>query len=448
MRIKKLHLENFRGFEKLDIEFPENSNVAVLIGENGAGKSSILNAVSKFINAYFRQIFRDAGVDTSVEESAYFKITDYNNYNNLPPKINLQFIENSENLDLSIYLEGQKGSFLKKEKGEKINFKLLASYNNSGEKIEISPESFYIEQTNFYFNIGERNLFNSIYADCKSINLTDSNKTIKYFEEWFLSLENLELQTKVEKENFNFRLTELEIFRHFIKTFYNNLNDIKFDDLKGKREKGDNFFQSASNWIELKKDNKSLRLNQLSSGEINLLMLVSDIVRRQILLFDLNQMPVFEIKEEPTIENIQQSEGIILIDEIELHLHPKWQRNILPALTKTFPNIQFIVTTHSPQVASSVPNNSIFVIEDFKLVEATQHTFGRDTNALLWELFATTERPKETQELIAECAKLIALEKYSEAQAKLDILTVQLGENDSDIISLQTELAYYLQENE
>ena len=447
MRIKNLHLENFRGFEKLDIEFPENSNVAVLIGENGAGKSSILNAVSKFINAYFRQIFRDTGADRE-EESAYFKITDYNNYNNLLPKINLQFIENSENLDLSIYLEGQKGSFLKKDKGGKINFNFLASYNNSGEKIEISPESFYIEQTNFYFNIGERNLFNSIYADCKSINLTDSNKTIKYFEEWFLSLENLELQTKVEKENFNFRLTELEIFRHFIKTFYNNLNDIKFDDLKGKREKGDNFFQSASNWIELKKANKSLRLNQLSSGEINLLMLVSDIVRRQILLFDLNQMPVFETKEEPTIENIQQSEGIVLIDEIELHLHPKWQRNILPALTKTFPNIQFIVTTHSPQVASSVPNNSIFVIEDFKLVEATQHTFGRDTNSLLWELFATTERPKETQELIAECAKLIVLEKYSEAQEKLDVLTAQLGEKDSDIISLQTELSYYLQENE
>lgn len=59
----------------------------------------------------------------------------------------------------------------------------------------------------------------------------------------------------------------------------------------------------------------------------------------------------------PYRENPMEGEGIVLIDEIELHMHPSWQRRILGVLKQLFPNVQFIITTHSPQVLGSVDNS-------------------------------------------------------------------------------------------
>jgi predicted ATP-binding protein involved in virulence len=171
----------------------------------------------------------------------------------------------------------------------------------------------------------------------------------------------------------------------------------------------------------------------LSEGEKMLIQLIADISRRLTLA-------------NPSLENPLEGTGIILIDEIELHLHPKWQRNILPALTKTFPNIQFIVTTHSPQVLSNVPNGSVFAIEDGKVHPV--NSFGQDSNSLLWKNFNITEHPKFTSDLIADCAKLIENEQFKAAQNKLAELTQILGNDDSNVIELKTELDFYLQESE
>jgi len=61
-----------------------------------------------------------------------------------------------------------------------------------------------------------------------------------------------------------------------------------------------------------------------------------------------------------------ETSGIVLIDEIDMHLHPRWQQTILGSLQKAFPRIQFIVTTHSPQVLSTVPRECIRIIEQFE----------------------------------------------------------------------------------
>lgn len=56
----------------------------------------------------------------------------------------------------------------------------------------------------------------------------------------------------------------------------------------------------------------------------------------------------------PQLENPCEGEGVVLIDEIDLHLHPSWQRQIVPALKRTFPHVQFIITTNSPQVLGEI----------------------------------------------------------------------------------------------
>jgi predicted ATP-binding protein involved in virulence len=102
--------------------------------------------------------------------------------------------------------------------------------------------------------------------------------------------------------------------------------------------------------MTITKQGQELIINQLSDGEKCLLAMVGDLARRLAIA-------------NPSLPDPLQGSGVVLIDEIELHLHPKWQREIIPALTRTFPNCQFIVTTHSPQVISQVKPEGIYILE-------------------------------------------------------------------------------------
>jgi len=106
-----------------------------------------------------------------------------------------------------------------------------------------------------------------------------------------------------------------------------------------------------------------VEVSQLSAGEKNLLALVGDLTKRAI---QLNPV-LFKVdydEEQGTFSNpLEYTRGVVLIDEVDLHFHPKWQRQVLPTLRGLFPNIQFLVTTHSPFVVQGV-NGSIFQIEN------------------------------------------------------------------------------------
>ena len=121
--------------------------------------------------------------------------------------------------------------------------------------------------------------------------------------------------------------------------------------------------------------------SELSDGYHVFIALVADIARRAIML---NQ---FDGAEAPA-----RVEGVVLIDEIDLHLHPRWQRVALPRLRKVFPKLQFVVTTHSPQVLSSVENRHVRRLFDGKLQAGTVFVEGRDTNAILREYMHTDDR--------------------------------------------------------
>ncbi|RMN20255.1 hypothetical protein ALQ63_01805 [Serratia plymuthica] len=103
----------------------------------------------------------------------------------------------------------------------------------------------------------------------------------------------------------------------------------------------------------LDKGGLTLEVQQLSQGEKSILTLIGDIARRLVLL-------------NPSMKNPLHGNGIVLIDEIDLHLHPIWQQGIVSNLQKTFPNLQMVLTTHSPQVLSTVASSSIRIIREDK----------------------------------------------------------------------------------
>lgn len=99
--------------------------------------------------------------------------------------------------------------------------------------------------------------------------------------------------------------------------------------------------------LMLDKGKETLNILQLSQGEKSLISLVADISRRLILL-------------NPSLDCPLDGQGVILIDEVDLHLHPRWQQEVITRLNRTFPNIQFIVSTHSPQILTTVRKENIF----------------------------------------------------------------------------------------
>jgi predicted ATP-binding protein involved in virulence len=109
-------------------------------------------------------------------------------------------------------------------------------------------------------------------------------------------------------------------------------------------------FGKVEGRLTIEKDGSPLYLDQLSDGERRLILLVGDVARRMAIL-------------NPHLDDPTSSPGVLLADEIDLHLHPGWQRRVMPALRAAFPGVQLIVTTHSPQVLASVPSEAVVMMK-------------------------------------------------------------------------------------
>jgi len=167
------------------------------------------------------------------------------------------------------------------------------------------------------------------------------------------------------------------------------------------------------------KDGVELNLDQLSDGEKNLIALVGDIARRLSIANPISKRPL-------------DGEGVILIDEIDLHLHPSWQRLMIPQLTKAFPNCQFIITTHSPQVLSHVHHENIFLLKNDKngfTYSKAMESFGQNSDRILEDLLGVDARPTEQKEMLHELFSLIQSGELPEAKKKVKTLIDLIGDD-------------------
>lgn len=162
---------------------------------------------------------------------------------------------------------------------------------------------------------------------------------------------------------------------------------------------------------------------ELSDGFHVYLSLVTDLARRAVML-----------NEQDGGEAPSKIEGVVLIDEIDLHLHPRWQRVVLDGLRKIFPRLQFIVTTHSPQVLSSAFNRQVRRLVNGKLQQEGVFVEGRDTNAILRDLMNTNDRDADGQAMLRELHDAIDQGKKQEAEALLAKLESKWGTLDPALI--------------
>ena len=323
MVLNKLKLENFRRFGNVEVKFAKR--LSVLVGINGAGKSSILSALSTLLSWYVRRLVSPNGTGAGMAI----------------PDRDIQTDAFSSTIALAIEDDGKEVSWSvsKAAKGAPIfdvrsNLKALTEHvkDMRANKLESVPTivSYTVNRSvlDIPLRFKKRHEFSvlSAYDDA-----FDRAADFRRFFEWFREWEDVE----------NERIADT-LATGGVPYLANN-------ELSAVRRALNRFLPEFTEWkirrnplrMEVKKDGKPLSVDQLSDGEKCMIALVGDLARRLVVA---NPM-----REDPLLGN-----GIVLVDEIELHLHPEWQKSVLPRMLQTFPNVQFVVTTHSPLVLAQL----------------------------------------------------------------------------------------------
>ncbi|MCP4108201.1 MAG: AAA family ATPase [Desulfobacteraceae bacterium] len=435
MRLKELSIKNFRGFHEAKITFPSSSNTAIFVGINGSGKSSILDCIAILLSEFISDLTEKTVYGTN------FPLTD-NDINESSGRrkeycsVTAEATAgSSENIAWSVSAHKKHDILFTSqlhrqlqltEKSTSFNFPILVYYQTNRAALKIkSPKKIQPKRKKIPYQL-------LCYESAFTKNITDLSDFLK----WFRLEEDLENEIKIKKKDFNAVNKKLEVVRNALIKFLNQFTSLEFSNLHIEREaeEEDFSFQTLEkSSLVIEKNHRKLKIEQLSDGEQIILLTVSDIARRLAIA-------------NPGLADPLSGIGIVLIDEIELHLHPQWQREIIQALLHTFPNIQFILTTHSPHVLSHVEKDDVFIIDDFRIMEHTPYTKGRDSNSILFELFGVEERPLVFKEKLNELYCMIDKEKIEEAETALEEIKSIFGENDTEVVRIKTNIDFVKEE--
>ncbi len=238
---------------------------------------------------------------------------------------------------------------------------------------------------------------------------------------WFYMRENQELRERDRhRDQPDLRLPDLEAIRAVLPQMLDQVTRVFFDDnpprLKVEMKDAQGLFTQ-------------LEVEQLSDGYRNLLAVALDFARRLALA-------------NPILAKPLEAPGILLIDEIELHLHPKWQQTVVPRLRAAFPNTQIIVTTHSPLVLTSLHARQIRIVRDQQVFAAPIETYGADALRTARLVMDTQSRPPDNPNTLrlGELFDLINRDQVEDAAAVLAELEATLGAEDPALVDARTSI--------
>lgn len=333
--ITNVNINNVRNLEKIDIPLSDNEKKhLILTGKNGSGKTTVLNSILQFLNILERGA------------NLLYLTQQRNSLQNL--------IDRKKQLENQLHNQGEQknNSLLNQLESVKTSIQNVTNnINNHGVELDFNT----INNLNQNYQNGK---FIISYFDAKrNVNIIkpDGIKKININNRYNASQNpgNIFIQYLVNlKAKSAFAETEgdpeisLKIDEWF-EMFEKSLQDI-FEDGSLKLK----FDYNNYNFNIIQNEKETFNLNTLSDGYSAILSIITDIIIRM----ENNRTDNYDVQ------------GIVLIDEIETHLHVSLQKKILPFLTSFFPNIQFIVTTHSPFILSSISNTVIYDLENKILV--------------------------------------------------------------------------------
>ena len=430
MYLEKLKLHNFRCYEKLEIDF--NRQLTVLVGKNGSGKTTVLEAIAIALGTWFvgfnivnakginkrtdplRKAYQIGATDDvqtqfPVEIEAWGKIEEskdqilhwkrelYTPTGTMTTKDAKEIVEYAAEYQKAIS-EGRTDIYLP-----------MVAYYGTGRLWD-----YHRQKRNDVFKVSSRT---NGYIDC-----LDGTANVKLMMDWFQIMTINKYQRQEENLESNPELDTVYLAMEKCLTNLSGYSDVKIRYNMGTQEL-DVYYS------EQDKQRMRIPLNQLSDGYKGMISLVADIAYR---MATLNPQLGTEV--------LSKGDGVVLIDEVDLHLHPAWQQKVIDNLMNIFPKVQFIVSTHAPAIISSVKTDKLRILSNKEVCMTANQVYGKDVNSVMKEIMGVNDRPGQFVELFEKFYRLLSEKKYDDAGAVLDKLDEERGYHDPEIAKFRVKL--------
>ena len=367
MKLKSVEIENYRAIEKLSLTL--DPSLTVLHGDNGYGKTSVLSAIavglgSEEILGPFLDTFIDFCEGDWREDAGKPRVllttTDGKTGNRQGT-----FEQKEREHRRSIDRYDLEKALVEDSRVKKKDMPIGVLYGTD-RTVSDMPESV----------VSPRKLPRQILRLDSLKGALSARTDFEDLFAWFYFTEDEELREQKERRDFDYQLKDLSAVRQAISSMLPEVSNPRTES---------NPPRFVVSWESEQGRIERLSLDQLSGGYRIVLALAADLARRMV-------------QGNPHLDDPLKSEAVVLIDEIELHLHPKWQQRILADLQRTFPNAQFIVSTHSPQVLTTVePQRIVELAREGDCIVAgapAGATYGAEAGDVLSVVMGVKERPE------------------------------------------------------
>ena len=428
MVLSNIHLVNFRCFEDLAVE-QLHPHLNVVVGLNGLGKSSLLNGISTVVRLSVDYLFVDIGSEDAVPYLSGLDPRDIRFWSTGSNR-GVRF-ERAEfaSLEGTYDFEGRSRPLEAKLSKSGLSYKsedLASDYRGDMTVRSLPVYAFYKSQRDWRKDsasatdaVESRQSRFDAYSHSD-----DASSDSLWFRKWLISkaLERLQAANEGGQQFDEIDSDELGQMVLALRRFGLGVRGLRYD-LKEKEPLVQWEDSEGCEWTPF---------YALSDGQQSLIGMVADIARRASLL-------------NPHLgaHAIDESPGIILIDEIDLHLHPDWQRKAIRGLTKAFPKMQFFVTTHSPIVVSEVDPSSLLLL-DFsggsRVVRRSNQSIGLDSSYILKHILGSESRPETSRAKLAKIEGLIEEGDLATALEQVGELREFLRGTDPDLAGLEASI--------
>ncbi len=395
MKLERLSLANCGGFEQINIDFEQD--VTLIAGVNGVGKSTLLRLIAVLLSKTNRGLLLSRELPLKLSRDDVFVGADA-----ASARLSFDIAERKLIADLNVKLNRKQF-----EKFDLIGLSDKTSHQNML-SVLYSPKRQLPGKPR---SLPQAKPFDPSIAYGRALH--DREVELREFMHWFRTQEKLGSSEPR-------RLKVLDALRAVVSDLVPEFTNLRIE-------------ESPRLGFVVDKCDRPFFLHQLSDGERGLLALVFDLTRR------------LAIANPESDDPIAEGAALVMIDEIELHLHPKWQRDILGRLRGIFKNCQFVVTTHSPLVLGEVEARCVRFLEfqDGKVVVTTPtESYGMDANRVLQELMDAPVRARQMEAELRALFELIDAEDFAQAREKIAVLEKQLGEHEPELTRAQSLITF------
>ena len=408
MKIKNLHIKEYNGLENLDINFESKGKVLdliVLAGINGSGKTRVLESIR-----YWFEMFRSKAVNVELfyEENEREVLKSLMNSEGLT-EIEKEMHKEIEYTDCLRNIKFYNYDYRhNKTENRNYNSKIISK---SFEKLKIFPKLIYVPTEINFEEIKKAQT--NLKKEYRFINIVDSHE-IKDIPSYIATRIS---KVANEEENLTMGQVRKKVFAEINGIFEILELDVKLSEIS-KDENSMPIFTDSSG--------KKFGINELSSGE------------KQLFLRTL------------AIKMLEPENSIIMIDEPELSLHPKWQQKIVDVYRKIGRNNQIILATHSPHILGSVEKENIILLEknengivEVKTGDEFGNSYGQTTGRILEDIMGLeTDRNPSVNNLLTLVKEMVKNDNYENSEFKEKYTKIKdiLGEDDRDLFLVDMDL--------